>query len=87
MGTGHASYRAIRVFYNWLNTEYDVSNPIAGMPAPILGKPILPSLSKEQVQTLLELTDNVRDKAIIALFTESGLRLLELTKIKVQDID
>jgi len=31
--------------------------------------------------------NNVRDKAIIALFTESGLRLTELANIKLRDID
>ena len=31
--------------------------------------------------------DNVRDKAIIALFTESGFRLTELANIKLRDID
>ncbi|MFC2071481.1 tyrosine-type recombinase/integrase [Chloroflexota bacterium] len=57
------------------------------MPAPILGKPILPSLSQEEVLYLIEREDSTRDKAIIALFTESGLRLSELTNIKPQDID
>jgi integrase len=57
------------------------------MPAPILGKPILPSLSADDVHKLIEQTENLRDKAIIALFTESGLRLTELTDIKPNDID
>jgi len=50
-------------------------------------KLILPSLTKEQVELLLEKAENIRDKAIIALFTESGLRLSELANIKPQDID
>ncbi len=36
---------------------------------------------------LLNRANNVRDKAIIALFTESGLRLSELAGIRVEDID
>ena len=36
---------------------------------------------------LIELADNTRDKAIIALFTESGLRLTELTNIMPNDIE
>ena len=47
----------------------------------------LPSLTQEQVKTLLANTDNLRDRAIIVLFTESGLRLSELTNIKPNDID
>jgi len=58
-----------------------------GMPAPILGKPILPSLEKEQVFYLIDKVSSVRDKAIIALFTESGLRLSELASIKPEHIN
>ncbi len=57
------------------------------MPAPILGKPILPSLEKEQVSYLIDKVSSVRDKAIIALFTESGLRLSELASIKPDHIN
>jgi len=87
LATRHASYRAIKVFYRWLNSEYGLPNPVAGITAPILGKPILPSLTREQVMQLIEQTETVRDKAIIALFTESGLRLSELVSIKSENID
>jgi len=87
LATRHASYRAIKVFYRWLSTEYELLNPVAGVTAPILGKPILPSLTKEQVMQLIEYSETVRDKAIIALFTESGLRLSELVSIAPEKID
>jgi len=87
LATRHASYRAVKVFYRWLSTEYELSNPVAGVAAPILGKPILPSLTKEQVKLLIEQAETVRDKAIIALFTESGLRLSELVSISPENID
>jgi site-specific recombinase XerC len=51
-----------------------------GMPAPILSKPIMPSLAQDQVLMLLEKADNIRDKAMTASFTGNGLRLLELTE-------
>ena len=46
---------------------------------------ILPSLTAEQVSTLLDKADNIRGKAIIALFTENGLRLSELINIEPKD--
>jgi len=70
-----------------LSTEYGFSNPIVGLSAPIMGKPTLPSLTKEQVVTLIEKAETTRVKAIIALFTESGLRLSELVHIMPKDID
>jgi hypothetical protein len=51
-----------------------------GMPAPILSKPIMPSLAQEQILMPLEKADNIRDKAMTASFTENSLRLLELTE-------
>jgi len=48
---------------------------------------ILPSLKSEQVQYLIANAENVRDKAIISLFADSGIRLNELLHIKERDID
>ncbi len=87
LGTRHASFRAIKVLYRWLRDEYGLHNPIEGLSAPILGKPILPSFEKEQVLSLIEKSSAIRDKAIIALFVESGLRLSELTNIKPEHIN
>lgn len=87
LGTRHASFRAIKTFFRWLNTEYGFSNSMEGMPAPILSKPILPSLEKEQVYHLIDIATSARDKAIISLFTESGLRLSELANITPEYIN
>ena len=87
LSTRHASYRAIKVFYRWLHAEYGYPSHVEGLQAPILGKPILPSLEKEQVIFLIKKADAVRDKAIIALFVESGLRLSELANIRPEHIN
>jgi site-specific recombinase XerD len=86
-GNRHAYYRAVKTFYNWREETYDLSSPMKHMRAPRLGKLILPSLTREQVLTLLDTLNNIRDKAIISLFTESGLRLSELANIKPDNID
>jgi site-specific recombinase XerD len=87
LSTRHASYRAIKAFYRWLNNEYGIQDVMSSMPAPIMNKPLLPSLSLNDVCFLIEQAGSVRDKAIIALFTESGLMLSELTDIMPNDID
>ena len=86
-GNRHAYYRAIKTFYNWREETFDLPSPMQNIKAPRLGKLILPSLTREQVHSLLEAARSERDKAIIALFTESGLRLSELINIKLQYID
>ena len=92
-GGKHAYYRAISVFYNWLYSPRSgfrfngERNPIALIESPQKPKLILPSLTLEQVELLITRSKCVRDKAIIALFTESGLRLSELVDIRAHDID
>jgi len=86
-GNRHAYYRVIKTFYNWREETFDLPSPMKSIKAPRLAKLILPSLTAEQVFILIENVDKVRDKAIIALLTESGLRLSELTNVRLQDID
>jgi integrase len=86
-GNRHAYYRVIKTFYNWREETFDLPSPMKRLRAPKLGKLILPSLTREQVSCLINRVDNTRDRAIIAMFTESGLRLSELAGIKPQDID
>ncbi len=46
--------------------------------------PVVPS--REEIQTLLNSTDNLKHKAILALLYGSGLRVSEVAKLKIQDI-
>ena len=52
-----------------------------------MARVILPSLTSEEVEYLIASAENVRDKAIISLFADSGIRLNELIHIKECDID
>jgi integrase len=83
----HAAFRALHAFYNWYSTQYEYPNPMKGMTAPIQSKPILPSLTMTEVKTLIDACPNLRDKAIVALFAESGLRLSELVNITAYKIN
>ena len=92
-GGKHAYFRALRAFYRWLYSPRsgfnfsDRTNPMVWIDAPKVPNLILPSLTLEQVIRLIDTCPNLRDKAIVALFTESGLRLSELTNIKPSAID
>ena len=89
----HAYFRAMRAFYRWLysprsgfNLETQ-TNPMQWVDAPKVPKRILPSLSKEEVELTIDMAENARDKAIVSLFAESGLRLTELANIRLRDIE
>jgi len=86
-GNRHAYYRAIKTFYRWREQTFYLPNPTRHIKAPRLAKLILPSLEPSQILTLIKKAHNVRDKAIIALLPESGLRLSELANIEPEDID
>jgi site-specific recombinase XerD len=84
----HSYYRAIRALCNWaVKIGYLKDNPIVKIDAPAIKKPILPSLTTEQVDYLIEQADCLRDRAMISLFAESGMRLSELTNIKATHIN
>jgi len=84
----NAYYRAIRAFCNWLYRQnYIKDNPIIKVDPPKMTRIILLSLTHEQVAYLIEQADNVRDKCIISLFADSGIRLNELLNIKSTHID
>jgi site-specific recombinase XerD len=93
-GGGKAAYFCtLRSFYNWLYSPasgYKLdhqNNPVMWVEPPKADNKILPSLTVEQVAFLLEQARSVRDRAIISLFADSGLRLSELANIKLPDID
>ncbi|MDD5591619.1 MAG: tyrosine-type recombinase/integrase [Dehalococcoidales bacterium] len=81
-------YRAIRAFCNWLYRQgYIHDNPITRVDPPKMTKIILPSLTPEQVDYLIDSAETIRDKAIISIFADSGIRLTELLNIRPSDID
>ncbi len=92
-GGRHAYYRSLRAFYNWLYSARSgfglnpQRNPIRQVDSPKVPRKILPSLSQDDLKLLIDKVDNARDKAIISLFTESGLRLTELANVTFKDID
>jgi site-specific recombinase XerD len=92
-GGKHAYYRALRAYFNWLFSVKSGQhlnlgdNPIVQVDPPKVERKIFPSLSIDQVEYLLEQAETIRDKAIISLFVDTGLRLTELANIKVTNID
>jgi site-specific recombinase XerD len=92
-GGKHAYYRAISVLYNWLYSQRSgfgfnsVQNPASMIDPPKRPKLILPSLNIEHVKLLIQTAYCIRDKTIVSLFAESGLRLSELLNITSRDID
>jgi len=92
-GGKHAYYCTLRVFHNWLYSPKSgyylrpQDNPMLIVESPKVGKRILPSLTPEQIVSLIDHSESMRDKAIISLFSDSGLRLRELASVRLENID
>jgi integrase/recombinase XerD len=92
-GGRRAYHCVLRNFYNWLYSRksgYDLDaqdNPILAVDAPKAEKRIMPSLTQEQLHFVIEQAGCVRNKAIVSLFADSGLRLNELVNINPANID
>jgi integrase len=87
-GGKHAYYRGIEVFVNYLfKNGFIKVHPLLKIESSKPSRPILPSLTLGQVQYLIESADILRDKCIISLFADSGMRLGELSSMRVNDID
>ena len=83
-----AYYRAIRALCNWLHRQGCLEdNPVRLVDSPSIAKKILPSITEEQPDILLKAAESQRDKCIVILLFDSGLRLNELCAIKPSDID
>lgn len=95
--TAKSAIVSINVFLNWAVTQNMIlENPAKKIPKPKLPKKIPKHLSLEQAEKLLFWTQNYNYKyayeknravAIIAMFMYSGLRVQELLKLTIDDVD
>lgn len=93
--SGRSLQRALstlRTFFRFLLREGVARiNPAQGIPAPKADKALPATLDVDQMAHLLNATANspleVRDHAMLELFYSSGLRLAELTSLRMTDVD
>ncbi|MDO8733960.1 MAG: tyrosine-type recombinase/integrase, partial [Elusimicrobiota bacterium] len=84
---------AIKGFYKFLFTEGHIKqNPAAQLKSPKLEKYLPDTLTIEEVEKLLETPDltkfkGIRDKAILETLYATGMRVSELTELKISDVN
>jgi integrase/recombinase XerC len=83
---------AWRGFFHYLARDHGYAvNPCVGLRAPRAGSRLPHALSPDEAGRLMEAGADdalgVRDRAILELLYSSGLRLSELTALRVQDVD
>lgn len=93
----HRKITSIRRFFHYLNTKIDLieENPLENIDMPTFEKTLPVYLSLEQAKNLLQAISNssqkdvyrLRDYAIVTLFLNCGMRLSELSNIKLSHIE
>jgi len=86
-------YKAIQRFFNWLKDEQlIVKTPMQNIKPPKKEQRIVKPFSQQDIDNLLLLCSgnhfvNIRNRAIILVFLDTGLRLAELAGIQLNDVD
>ena len=84
----HAAARAIKTFCNFcVNEEWIDTSPMKRVRMPRVEEEIHPALEPEEVQKLLDASQNERDKAIILCLLDTGCRANEFLSWTGGDLD
>ncbi|MHC1772934.1 MAG: tyrosine-type recombinase/integrase [Flexilinea sp.] len=92
-GGVHAHFRAIKSHINWIWTMYepDIPNPIEKVVCSPRRPDPIPGISMQDVSDLLKAADEgyfpERDKAMLYILADTGVRRMELLKITFGDVD
>jgi site-specific recombinase XerD len=80
----HAYMRAINSFLSWVRKEGEKVE--ARAPLPKVGRPVIDVLTRAEIQAMEDAADNERDKLIVRLLADTGIRVSELLGLRVPDI-
>ena len=84
--------RSIRAFWSWLVSEEIIDdNPFCKVRLPKTQQKVMPTFSRSQILELLSVIDmdtmeGYRNYAMILTFLDTGLRVTELTSLKMDDL-
>jgi len=80
--------RTLKTFFRFAQEEsYLETNIASRLKVPRAPKKIIQTFSEEQLQQLLATARSTRDKAILGLFIDTGVRVTELASLHISDVD
>ena len=92
LGTRHRRFRETRAFFSWcLRMGACAGSPFTGIPNVKVEQKVIQPLSQEDIQALLAVCDSgdefgCRNRAIILLFLDTGMRYAELHQLTLADV-
>ena len=81
-----AYWRVWKAFFRWCHIEYGTTNVMERVERPNRPDIEVMALEPEQLTVVLAAADSLRDKIIVALALDSGVRASEFGHLKVDDI-
>ncbi len=93
LGTRHRRFRETRAFYSWATRMgYCPRNPFTGIANVKVEQKVIQPLTEEEIQALLAICDSAtefgcRNRAIILLFLDTGMRYQELHQLTLVDVN
>ena len=91
--TVNGYFRALRTFFNWLDREeLIIENPFKNLKPPKIDKKVIQALSPTEIDRLFKVCSgksplDVRNKAILSVFLDTGLRISELVNLNLDDVN
>lgn len=83
----HAAARAIRRWLNFcVSEELLVASPMRRVAMPVLGRPLLPAFTNDEIRRILTACHDCRDRAIVYVLLDTGLRAAELVSLNGGDV-
>jgi integrase/recombinase XerC/integrase/recombinase XerD len=89
----HCYYRAIKRFFNWMVAEGELGvSPVKTVRPPKIPDKVVQPFNAEQLLRMLLLCDrghfvDLRNRALILLFVDTGVRVSEMLRMQLRDID
>jgi integrase len=82
--TVHSYMRAINGFLSWARSQGEGGEARGRLPA--MRKRVLDTLSREEIQRMEDAADTERDKLVVRLLADTGIRLGELLALRPDDV-
>jgi len=82
----YSYWRALVHFGKWSSRRYEILNPTAGAEAPRHRKKLPRTLSSPELGSLFLAAGEPRDRALITLLVDTGVRISEALGLRVEDI-
>ena len=80
--------RTLKTFFRFAQEEgYLETNIASRLKVPRAPQRIIQTFSEEQLRQLLAAARSARDKAILGLFIDTGIRITELASLRTQDVN